>query len=314
MSKAEIHSDDHPAYSPAFQGTARAGDRAPGDVVAGQARTARNPLVPSANLADLLLRHTGANHKRETIAFSKRRQGALYRAAIWLVWRNYVKSTSENQRDDPPGVRIGVVARRLTVNEILRQREFPWRVNLGDWLTRCYFGRVPTRRLRRLSPEGGNSDDMRRLFGFALSALGMLARRTPDARLRAILELRALDALGLRPELRHCVRCGRELREGRAVGFHVPDGGPICPDCAPGQQGVLPVHLGTLRALEQGLRLDLDRLDRLVLTGPALEEARRLVTRFQRFHVGVALQSEAFLDQMLGGNAPPTAAPPDALA
>jgi len=40
-------------------------------------------FTPAAvNLADLLLRHTGANHKRETIAFSKRRQGALYRVAI----------------------------------------------------------------------------------------------------------------------------------------------------------------------------------------------------------------------------------------
>jgi hypothetical protein len=39
--------------------------------------TAQNPLFP-VNLADLLLRHSSANHKRETIAFSKRRQGAMY--------------------------------------------------------------------------------------------------------------------------------------------------------------------------------------------------------------------------------------------
>jgi hypothetical protein len=65
------------------------------------------------------------------------------------VWRNYVKSTSEKQRDDPPGVRLGVVARRMTVKDVLREREFPWRVDLGEWLTRCYFGRIPTRRLGR---------------------------------------------------------------------------------------------------------------------------------------------------------------------
>jgi hypothetical protein len=69
------------------------------------------------NLADLLLRHTGANHKRETIAFSKRHQIACYRTAIWVAWRNYLKSLSERRRDAPPAVRMGVIhltALRLT--------------------------------------------------------------------------------------------------------------------------------------------------------------------------------------------------------
>jgi hypothetical protein len=160
--EAEVHSDLHTAYWPALrQLPARAIRHRTTSSRA--ARTTRNPLFP-ANLADLLLRHTGANHKRETIAFSKRRQGALYRAAIWLVWRNYVKSTSEKRRDDPPAVRLstsekrrddppavrlGIIARRMTLGEILRERQLPWRVALRGWLERCYFGRIPTRRIRR---------------------------------------------------------------------------------------------------------------------------------------------------------------------
>ena len=62
------------------------------------------------------------------------------------------------------------------------------------------------------------------------------------------------------------------------------------------------MHAGTLRALEQGLRFRLEHLDRLVLGGQALEEARRLLTRFQRFHVGVELRSQGFLDEILGGD------------
>jgi hypothetical protein len=144
--QVEIHSDQHSAYPLALR-------RLPARAIrhratsSREARTARNPLFP-VNLADLLLRHTGANHKRETIAFSKRRQGALYRAAIWLVWRNYVKSTSERRQDDPPAVRLGILRRRMTVEEILRERQFPWRVELRGWLAGCYFGRIPTRRIR----------------------------------------------------------------------------------------------------------------------------------------------------------------------
>jgi hypothetical protein len=58
-----------------------------------------------------------------------------------------MKSRSENQRDDPPGVVLGLTPKRLTVREILRERRMPWRYELGDWLQRCYFGRIPTRRL-----------------------------------------------------------------------------------------------------------------------------------------------------------------------
>jgi DNA repair protein RecO (recombination protein O) len=140
---------------------------------------------------------------------------------------------------------------------------------------------------------------MRRLFDFALSALETVAARRPDARLRIILELRALAALGLTPELRHCVRCGRGLDAGAEVDFHVAEGGPLCGGCAARLTGLLRLHLGTLRALEQSLRLELEQLDRLVLPPAALEEARQLIARFQRFHLGLELRSERFLEQMI---------------
>jgi transposase-like protein len=143
----EIESDEHTAYPQAF---ARLPDRRIRHRATSskESRTPCNPLFP-ANLADLLLRHASANHKRETIAFSKRRQGALYRAAIWAVWRNFLKSTSENRGDDPPAVAIGVAPGQLCVREVLAERLFPWRRALGPWLDRCYFARIPTRRLAR---------------------------------------------------------------------------------------------------------------------------------------------------------------------
>src|SRR4029453_1396196 len=112
-----LESDEHPAYPQAF---ARLRDRRIDHRATSSkaSRTPRNPLFP-ANLADLLLRHDSANHKRETIAFSKRRQGALYRAAIWAVWRNFLKSRSENRRDEPPAVVLGLVPGRLRVREVL---------------------------------------------------------------------------------------------------------------------------------------------------------------------------------------------------
>ena len=143
-----LRSDEHQAYPRAV---ARLHDRR---IVHEQtssraARTQRNPLYP-VNLADLLLRHSSANHKRETIAFSKRRQGALYRLAVWVVWRNYLKSRSERKRDGPPAQALGLVGRALTVREVLAKRLFPGREGFASrWLEACYAARIPTRAMPR---------------------------------------------------------------------------------------------------------------------------------------------------------------------
>jgi transposase-like protein len=140
---AVIRSDEHAAYPRAMR---RLRDRTfRHETTSSTApRTAQNPLFP-VNLADLLLRHCGANHKRETIAFSKRRQSALYRAAIWVVWKNYIKSLSENRRDAPPAKALGLIERALTVREVLADRLFPEREQVSGWLEACYFARIPTR-------------------------------------------------------------------------------------------------------------------------------------------------------------------------
>ena len=60
------------------------------------------------------------------------------------------------------------------------------------------------------------------------------------------------------------------------------------------------MHVGTLRALEQGLRFPLGELTRLKLAPQAIAEAQQLVARFQRYHLGVELRSERFLSEVLG--------------
>jgi transposase-like protein len=143
-----VRSDEHPAYVRAI---ARLRDRT---IVhertsSKAARTTRNPLF-AANLSDLLIRHSSANHKRETIAFSKRRQSALYRLAVWVVWRNYMKGRSENRRIGPPAMALGLIDEPLAAREILQKRLFPEQV-LPDrgWLRECFFGRIPTRAIAR---------------------------------------------------------------------------------------------------------------------------------------------------------------------
>jgi transposase-like protein len=142
---AHIRSDAHPAYPRAWR---RLADRqlVHETVSARRARTPQNPLFP-ANLLDLLIRHSSANHKRETIAFSKRRQSAAERLLILLVWRNYLKSFSERRRDATPAQRLGLTTRRLSLDDVLAQRLFPSRIPLPERLARYYWRLTPTRGL-----------------------------------------------------------------------------------------------------------------------------------------------------------------------
>ncbi|MEZ4354387.1 MAG: hypothetical protein R3F16_12115 [Myxococcota bacterium] len=143
-----LRSDEHQAYPRAI-GRLRDRRFLHEQTSSKVARTTKNPLF-AVNLSDLLIRHSSANHKRETIAFSKRRQSALYRLAIWSVWRNYVKDRSENRRRGTPARAVGITERSLSVREVLARRCFPWRVRtVRGWLAECYFGRIGTRAIGR---------------------------------------------------------------------------------------------------------------------------------------------------------------------
>lgn len=145
--RATIRSDQHSAYPRAVARLRRSGrtlwhETTPSRI----ARTPDNPLF-AVNLADLLIRHSQANHKRETIAFSKRRACAAYRLFVFLVWRNTIKSLSERKRDTSPAQRLGLLPRRLSVEDVLHARVFPSCVELPERWVDYYRRSLPTRRI-----------------------------------------------------------------------------------------------------------------------------------------------------------------------
>lgn len=190
--------------------------------------------------------------------------------------------------------RMTYIGRGKLISPFLKLRVVPSRFALG-----CYLVEL----LGRLAPEGGAGGDSRRLFDFTLGAMHSIENLDPGPKLRMFLMLESLCALGLRPELRHCVRCGTELAGGDAFAFHFGEGGAHCGGCKREDGSSVPVHLGTLRLLEQGLHFGIDKLDRLQIPTREMREAEQLVGRFHRFHVGLELRSEAFLAEAFATHA-----------
>ncbi len=112
-------------------------------------RDAGNPLFP-INLVDMLIRHSSANHKRETISWSKRRQASAERLAVFLVWRNYMKGRREKERGSPsPAQERGMIEHRISVRELLERRLFVSLIELpGRWVD-YYWRKISTRVLPR---------------------------------------------------------------------------------------------------------------------------------------------------------------------
>ena len=112
-------------------------------------RTAKNPLF-AINAHHMFVRHSGANHKRETVAFSKRIQAVIHRHAIFQVWRNLVKAASERRPSKgTPAQRLGITRVRWSIGRVLRARLFPTRIELPEHVRQSYQGHFTSRFVRR---------------------------------------------------------------------------------------------------------------------------------------------------------------------
>ena len=139
---AVVYSDDHRAYPRSIK---QIDCQIQHKITPGKEhRDRNNPLWP-VNLLDLLIRHSSSNHKRETIAWSKRRQGSAERLAIMLVWRNYMKGRREKERGSPtPAMVKGLTDRPLEIEDILDGRIFRSDQELPPRWAEYYEQRVET--------------------------------------------------------------------------------------------------------------------------------------------------------------------------
>jgi len=94
---------------------------------------ARDQAMAPVDQLHQLLRHTCADHKRETIAFGRSRGAVLGRAFLTTVWKNLVKGRSERRPDrTTPAMALGLAAEPWSWERVLAQRLFPAREALPE--------------------------------------------------------------------------------------------------------------------------------------------------------------------------------------
>jgi hypothetical protein len=86
-----------------------------------------------------LLRHTCADHKRETLAFGRRLESVLGRAHLMAVWKNFIKARSERKPDPTtPAMYVGLTDVGWRWERILSRRLFPGRESATAPALRIY--------------------------------------------------------------------------------------------------------------------------------------------------------------------------------
>jgi transposase-like protein len=141
---ATIRSDDHRAYPRAIAALGKGVRHR--ITTSKQRRDEHNPLW-EINVLDLMIRHSTAAHKRETIAWAKRRQASIEKLAIFQVWRNYVKRRREKRDRTTPAMLLGRASRPWRVGDLLAGRLFFEKTPLSQRWQDYYRRRVETRAL-----------------------------------------------------------------------------------------------------------------------------------------------------------------------
>jgi transposase-like protein len=140
-----IRSDDHRAYPRAM--AALGGNVCHRITSSKERRDERNPLW-EVNVLDLMIRHSTAAHKRETIAWAKRRQASIEKLAIFQVWRNYIQRRREKGDRTTPAMLLGTASRPWRVQDVLAERLFFQKTVLSQRWALYYRRGVVTPALR----------------------------------------------------------------------------------------------------------------------------------------------------------------------
>jgi transposase-like protein len=143
-----LHSDEHQDYPRAIRRAVHLNVNHR-TISSRAARTQHNPLF-ALNLMDQLIRHSLANHHRETISFAKRRACAAERLWVMVVWRNHMKWFSERNHGQTAAMLAGIAQRRLRPKQLLARRLFPKHVDLPRRWQEYYDRTIRTRRIKSI--------------------------------------------------------------------------------------------------------------------------------------------------------------------
>ncbi len=162
---------------------------------------------------------------------------------------------------------------------------------LREDLQRMGYAAYVVELLDRFSYEEGENVQMFRLLA---DTLNRLCQDAQPAFVVRYYEMRFLDLVGFRPQLRQCMGCGREIRPEDQY-FSAAQGGLLCPKCGEHFPGAHSITMGAVRFLRHIQRSTYEEAARLPLKKGIDDELERLMQFYFTYLLERGLNTPAFL-------------------
>ena len=142
-----------------------------------------------------------------------------------------------------------------------------------------------------------------RIFNILIDYLNVLDKRKGkfDTVLVAY-ELKLFRELGIMPNLRSCVNCGKKIdKECGKIYFDVKGGGVLCSNCINTQDTLIfKAGFGMIEIIDYCISRPLQSLKRLALNDEMLKQIKQIIKYYKEYHLDLgSLKSEVFLKEAL---------------
>lgn len=180
---------------------------------------------------------------------------------------------------------LDIVSQSQTLDSFLPLRNDLWRISCAIYAAEL---------VERFTPEHAENYN---LFRLLVDTLRRLSEPSLGALVLRYFEIKLLDCLGYRPELRECVACRESLRP-MVNFFSASGGGGICPRCHGSEPVFRRLSLGALKVLRFMQDKDYSEVSRVRLHPSLSLELEHLLREYIRYLLEREVKSVAFMDSL----------------
>lgn len=183
------------------------------------------------------------------------------------------------------GRNLDIVTQSQTLESFLPLRNDLWRVSCGIYAAEM---------VERFTPDHAENYN---IFRVLVDTLHRLSEPSPGELVLRFFEVRLLDFLGYRPELRQCIACKNGVQPVTNF-FSASGGGVLCPSCYGGEPVFRSLSIGALKVLRYMQDEDYSSVARVRLQPDLATELEYLLREYIRYQLEREVKSVAFMDSL----------------
>ena len=183
------------------------------------------------------------------------------------------------------GRNLDIVTQAQTIHNFLTIKEN---------LDKLSFGLYISELVDSFTPD--HAED-HRLFDLLLETLQQLSQDKDAGSILRYFELRLLDYLGYRPQLRHCTNCGSPIQPV-VNSFSSRHGGALCQDCSYQEPAACSLSLNALKVMRLWQNCAYATALRVRIDPKLASELEKVMREYIKFLLERQLKSTGWLDQL----------------